>query len=228
MLLIVLKDAARSIVNKHKPLRPADVGQSQRTHDISADGLNPMGLAPIDVRPAGDTGGVEHVRRLDCSQVRLQRCSVFEPPGAVLVRDPLAGAELAKQASDPSRPAIDEELVLGAVRRRRCHRRRVAGISLKLAGSGEDAKGPRWVRELGIIIITSERQSAKACYSYTRFCGLEMCFLMQWDERTVTIKLKGVEKENGGGEDSKGHPDGISWYLGDSGVRLWHVSPAES
>lgn len=66
------------------------------------------------------------------------------------------------------------------------------------------------MRELGIIIITSERQSAKACYSYTRFCGLEMCFLMQWDERTVTIKLKGVEKENGGGEDSKGHPDGIS------------------
>lgn len=112
VLIVVLEDATRRIVDEHQPLLSAHVGQRQRADDVCPDRLHLVGLAPVDVRPAGDAGGVEHVRRRRPRQVVLQLGPVLEAAGAVLVLDPLGLADPAQQAPDPPGAPVDQELQL--------------------------------------------------------------------------------------------------------------------
>lgn len=128
--VVVLEDAPGGVVDEHEAAAAADVGEGERADDVGADGLDAVGLAPIDVGATRDAGGVEHVRGRGGVDVGLQLRAVLEPAGAVREGDPLRGAELAQQAPDPARAAVDEEL------ERRLLRRAVGGDAHGAARSG--------------------------------------------------------------------------------------------
>ena len=140
MALVVLEDASRGVVDEDEPAAPADVGERERAHDVGADGLGAVRLAPVDVGAARDARGVEHVRGRRGVDVGLERRAALEPAGAVREGDPARRAEAAQQAPDPARAPVDEEL-------ERRHRRG-RGVRRAVGGGGAHAEirdeGARW------------------------------------------------------------------------------------
>lgn len=110
MLGIVLEDAAGGVVDEDEALLPADVGEGEGADDVGADGLDLVGLAPVDVGASGDAGGVEDVGGVDGGDVGLEGGAVLEAAGAVDVVDLLGVAELAEEAANPAGAAVDQEL----------------------------------------------------------------------------------------------------------------------
>lgn len=107
---VVLEDAPRGVVDEHEAPGAADVGERERAADVGADGLDAVGLAPVDVGAAGDARGIEDVGGRDLVDVGLELGAVLEPAGAVGEGDALRGAELAEEAPNPAGAAVDEEL----------------------------------------------------------------------------------------------------------------------
>nr|GLL49299.1 Os03g0278250 [Ipomoea trifida] len=113
---IVLENAAGGVVNKYQPLLPTNIGERERAHHVSPDSLHLVGLTPVDVRTAGDPGGVKHMGRVNRRDIGLQRCPVLQPPRPVIILDPLSLAQFSQQPANPPRAAIDQELILLAFR----------------------------------------------------------------------------------------------------------------
>jgi hypothetical protein len=141
--VVVLEDAPGGVVDEDEAAAAADVGERERADDVGADGLGAVRLAPVNVGAAGDARGVEHVRRGRGVDVGLELGAVLEPAGGVGEGDPLRGAELAQQAPDPARAAVDEEL-----ERRRGLRRAVGGDAhgATRSGWGQLGEGGEWRR----------------------------------------------------------------------------------
>ncbi|KAJ0859734.1 hypothetical protein HanRHA438_Chr13g0615981 [Helianthus annuus] len=64
MLRIILKYTPSSTINQNQPLFTTHISKSQRTNNISSNSLHFVRLTPVNVRPAGDSGSVEHVGRV--------------------------------------------------------------------------------------------------------------------------------------------------------------------
>lgn len=96
MTRIVLEYAPGGVIDQNEPLLPADVGESQGSGDVRADGLYLVWLAPVDVGTSGDSGGVEHVARLHGLDVGDDGLAILEPAGSVGVGDSLRLAEFAE------------------------------------------------------------------------------------------------------------------------------------
>lgn len=107
---VVLEDASGGVVDEDEAFLPADVGERERADDIGADGLDLVGLAPVDVGAAGDAGGVEDVGGLGGGDVGLEVGPVLEAARAVDVVDVLGLAELAEEAANPAGAPVDQEL----------------------------------------------------------------------------------------------------------------------
>lgn len=157
---VVLEDAARGVVDEQDPSAPADVGERERAHDVGADGLGAVRLAPVDVGAARDARGVEHVGGRGGVDVGLELGAVLEPAGAVGEGDPARGAEAAQQPPDPARAAVDEELERRHGRGRLL-RRAVGGggahAEIRDEGARRGAAGSR--AELG-----GENQGRRGCF----------------------------------------------------------------
>ena len=69
-----------------------------------------MRFAPVDIRAAGDAGGVEDMGGLDGGDVGLEGGAVLEAAGTIHEIDPLLLTELAKQTANPAGPAVNQEL----------------------------------------------------------------------------------------------------------------------
>lgn len=110
MIRIVLEDASSGIIDQNQASLPADVSESESPDDVGADGLDLVGLAPVDVGAAGDTGGVEDVSGIDSGDVGLEGGAVLETAGAVDEAEALGLAELAEEAANPAGAAVDQEL----------------------------------------------------------------------------------------------------------------------
>lgn len=108
---IVLEDTPGGVVDQDEALPSANVSQGEGPHDVGPDGLDLVGLAPVNVGPAGDAGGIEDVGRLDGHQVGLERRAVLQATGPVGEIDTPGLAEPPQQPADPACAAIDEELV---------------------------------------------------------------------------------------------------------------------
>lgn len=96
MTRIVLEYTTGGVVDENESFLSANVGESQGPGDVRADGLDLVGLAPVDVGTSGDSGGVEHVARLHGLDVGDDGLTVLEPTGSVSVGDSLGLAELAE------------------------------------------------------------------------------------------------------------------------------------
>lgn len=72
MLGVVLENTARSIIDQNQTLFSADVGQGERSDHIGPNSLDLVRLAPVDIRPASDTGSVEYMSRLDVGDVSFE------------------------------------------------------------------------------------------------------------------------------------------------------------
>jgi hypothetical protein len=116
MIDIILEDTTSGVVNQNQAFLSADVSEREGASDISTNGLNLVRLAPVDVRTAGDTRGIEDVSGINGGQVGFEGGTILETAGAVGVGDGLSFAELSEKASNPAGTAIDEEIVgLGTV-----------------------------------------------------------------------------------------------------------------
>jgi hypothetical protein len=107
---IVLEDTPSGVVDQHQAFLSAHVGQGQSSDDIGPDGLDLVGLAPVHVGSAGDSGGVEDVGGLHGRQVGDERRAVLETAGAVREVYALGLAEPPKHAAYPAGAAVDQEL----------------------------------------------------------------------------------------------------------------------
>lgn len=106
---VVLENATGCVVNQHQALLPAHVSKRQRSDDIRTDRLHLVRLAPVDVRAAGHSGGVEDVCGLYGGDVGLEGCPVLQATRAVNVVEFLSFAELTQQTAYPSGTAVDQE-----------------------------------------------------------------------------------------------------------------------
>lgn len=141
MSLVVLENAPCGVVNEHKAAFTADVGECQRPHNVGADGLHLVGLAPVDVGAAGDAGGVEDVGGIDGGEVGFEGGAVLEAAGAVLEANALGLAYLAEEAANPAGLAVDQELEVLIGGGRKTH---VGDLDLKRwerNGNGESEGG---------------------------------------------------------------------------------------
>ena len=107
---IVLEDATGGVVEEEEAVVAADIGESEGSDDVGSDGLHLVGLAPVDVGPARDSGGVEYVGGLDLGYVLFEGGPVLETARGVLEGDTLGLAEGAEGATNPARTAVDKEL----------------------------------------------------------------------------------------------------------------------
>lgn len=107
MTLVILKYTPSSIINQHQPLLSTHVSKSEGTGHVSTDGLDLVGFAPVDVGPAGDTGGIKNMSRIEGGDVSLEGGSVLEASGGVGVVYGLGLTELSEQAPDPAGAAVD-------------------------------------------------------------------------------------------------------------------------
>ena len=107
MTRIVLEYAAGGVIDQNESFLSANVGESQGPGDIRTDGLDLVGLAPVDVGTPGDSGGVEHVARLHGFDVVDDGLAILKPTGSVSVGDSLSFAEFAKKSADPSGSTVD-------------------------------------------------------------------------------------------------------------------------
>jgi len=95
MTRVILKDTTSSIIDQDQTFLPAHISQRQRADHIGSYGLDLMGLAPVDVRPASDAGSVENMSGIDSSNVGFEGGSVFKATGTVGEVDALGLAKLA-------------------------------------------------------------------------------------------------------------------------------------
>jgi len=107
---IVLEDATGGVVEEEEAVLAADVGESEGSDDVGSDCLDLVGLAPVDVGAARDTGGVEYVGGLDLSYVLFEGGPVLETARGILEGDGLGLAEGAEETTNPARTAVDKEL----------------------------------------------------------------------------------------------------------------------
>jgi len=95
MARIILKDTACSIINQDQTFLPAKVSQRQCADHIGSYGLDFMGFAPVDVRPASNAGSVENMSGINGNQVGFEGGSVFKATGTIGEVDALGLAKLA-------------------------------------------------------------------------------------------------------------------------------------
>lgn len=70
MIRVVLEDAASGVIDEYESLVPANISKGEGADHVGPDGLHLVGLTPVDVGAACDTGGVENVGGLHSLQVR--------------------------------------------------------------------------------------------------------------------------------------------------------------
>jgi len=107
---VVLENATGGVVDENEAVVAADVGESEGSDDVGSDGLDFVGLAPVDVGAARDAGGVEDVGGLEEGYVGFEGGPVLEAARAVMEGDALGPAEGAEEAANPARAAVDEEV----------------------------------------------------------------------------------------------------------------------
>jgi len=83
----------------------ADFGKSEGSDDVGLDGLDFVGLAPVDIGATHDAGSIEDVGGLKLGYVSFEGGPVLEATRAVL--GPAEGAEVAAKTA---RVAIDEKV----------------------------------------------------------------------------------------------------------------------
>ena len=72
MIRIILKDTSSGIIDQDNTLISAHVSQSECSSNVGSNGLDLVGLAPVDVGAARDAGGVEHVGWLGSREVGFE------------------------------------------------------------------------------------------------------------------------------------------------------------
>lgn len=107
MTRIVFKYTTGGVVDQNESFLSANVGESQGPGDIRTDGLDLVGLAPVDVGTPGDSGGVEDVGRLHGFDVGDDGLTILKPTGSVSVGDSLSFAEFAEKSADPAGSTVD-------------------------------------------------------------------------------------------------------------------------
>lgn len=77
-LIVVVEDAASSVVRHVNVLAVADIGEGEAPDDVGADGLNLVVLTPVHVGAACYAGAVEHMGGLDALDVGEDALTVLQ------------------------------------------------------------------------------------------------------------------------------------------------------